>query len=361
MTFEKLTLQGIDQKQLKLIIAALESFSLYLTIVLAVCIAIAAVIVYKTNKDGMQQFVKKTIDVVLGYSVSLVAVFLFLNISRSILKKEILTPYYWFLAFAAVGAILLAVGYVLNKKRPSASKIYNICATCAMAVFALLLIIFIKVADSDYTPSNNVLFYFLSAILCVVIFGGAFLFNKDSENNAKYVTYAGVCIATSYALSFVKFLQMPQGGSVTLASMLPLMLFAYKFGTKKGVLAGFVYGLLQLIQNPVIYHPLQVFMDYMVAFSALGLTGMFRKFNFLKDNDVAKFALGAFVAGTLRYLCHVVTGIFVFYTWAQEGYTAVAWGFVYNSFVFVDLAIVLVVGCLVLLNKSFKNRFLYND
>lgn len=360
MIFEKLTLQGIDQKQLKLIIAALASFSLYLTIALAVCIAVAAVIVYKTNKDGMQQFAKKAVNVVFGYSVALIAVFLFLNISRSILKKEILTPYYWFLAFAAVGAILLAVGYVLNKKCPDVKKIYNICALCAMAIFAFLLIILLK-GDTDYTPSNKALFYILSALLCVVIFGGAFFFNKDSENNAKYVTYAGVCIATSYALSFVKFLQMPQGGSITLASMLPLMLFAYKFGTKKGVLAGFVYGLLQLIQNPVIYHPLQMFMDYMVAFSALGLTGMFRKFNFLKDNDVAKFALGAFVAGTLRYLCHVVTGIFVFYTWAEEGYSAVAWGFVYNAFVFVDLAIVLVVGCLVLLNKSFKNRFLYND
>ena len=360
MIFEKLTLQGIDQKQLKLIIAALASFSLYLTIALAVCIAIAAVIVYKTNKDGMQQFAKKAVNVVFGYSVALIAVFLFLNISRSILKKEILTPYYWFLAFAAVGAILLAVGYVLNKKCPDVKKIYNICSLCAMAIFAFLLIILLK-GDTDYTPSNKALFYILSALLCVVIFGGAFFFNKDSKNNAKYVTYAGVCIATSYALSFVKFLQMPQGGSITLASMLPLMLFAYKFGTKKGVLAGFVYGLLQLIQNPVIYHPLQMFMDYMVAFSALGLTGMFRKFNFLKDNDVAKFALGAFVAGTLRYLCHVVTGIFVFYTWAEEGYSAVAWGFVYNAFVFVDLAIVLVVGCLVLLNKSFKNRFLYND
>ncbi len=360
MIFEKLTLQGIDQKQLKLIIAALASFSLYLTIALAVCIAVAAVIVYKTNKDGMQQFAKKAVNVVFGYSVALIAVFLFLNISRSILKEEILTPYYWFLAFAAVGAILLAVGYVLNKKCPEIKKIYNICALAAMAIFALLLIIFIK-GDSYYTPSNKALFYILSAILCVVIFGGAFFFDKESENNAKYVTYAGVCIATSYALSFVKFLQMPQGGSITLASMLPLMLFAYKFGTKKGVLAGFVYGLLQLIQNPVIYHPLQMFMDYMVAFSALGLTGMFRKFNFFKDNDVVKFALGAFVAGTLRYLCHVVTGVYVFYTWAQEGYSAVAWGFVYNAFVYVDLAIVLVVGCLVLLNKSFKNRFLYND
>ena len=254
MIFEKLTLQGIDQKQLKLIIAALASFSLYLTIALAVCIAIAAVIVYKTNKDGMQQFAKKAVNVVFGYSISLIAVFLFLNISRSVLKKEILTPYYWFLAFAAVGAILLAVGYVLNKKCPDVKKIYNICSLCAMAIFAFLLIILLK-GDTDYTPSNKALFYILSALLCVVIFGGAFFFNKDSENNAKYVTYAGVCIATSYALSFVKFLQMPQGGSITLASMLPLMLFAYKFGTKKGVLAGFVYGLLQLIQNPVIYHP----------------------------------------------------------------------------------------------------------
>ena len=361
MKFKKLTLQGIDPDQLDLIVSALSSFTLYLTIALAVCIAVAAVVVYKTNKDGMQQFAKKTINVVFGYSISLIAVFLFLNISMAIICDDILTPYYWFIAFAVVALLLFAASYVIANKCPQIKKIFNICAISALVIFALLLVIFIKESKPKYAPSNKALFYILSALLCVVIFGGAFLFNKESENNAKFVTYAGVCIATSYALSFVKFLQMPQGGSITLASMLPLMLFAYKFGTKKGVLAGFVYGLLQLIQNPVIYHPLQMFMDYMVAFSALGLTGMFRKFNFLKDNDVAKFALGAFVAGTLRYLCHVVTGIFVFYTWAEEGYSAVAWGFVYNAFVFVDLAIVLVVGCLVLLNKSFKNRFLYND
>lgn len=358
MIFKKLTLQGINQQQLKLIISALSSFCLYLTLALAVCIAVAAAIVYKTNKAAFERFGRKVVGITFGYSIALISIFLFLNVSRSILKKEILSAYYWFIAFAATGIILYAVGYVINRKFQNVKKIYNVCALSAMAVFALLLIIFVKVAESDYTPSNNALFYGLSSLLCAIIFGGAFLFNNESADAAKYVTYAGVCIAASYALSFVKFLQMPQGGSVTLTSMLPLMLFAYKFGTKKGVLAGFIYGLLQLIQNPTPYHPLQVFMDYMVAFSALGLAGMFSKFNLFNNNDAIKFTLGAVVAGALRYFCHVITGIFVFYTWAQEGYGAVAWGFIYNSFVFIDLALVVAVGCLILLNKSFKARFL---
>ena len=68
------------------------------------------------------------------------------------------------------------------------------------------------------------------------------------NTNTKRLVYGALCIALSFALSYVKLFSMPMGGSITLCSMLPLMLYAYRFGTPAGLLAGLAYGLLQLIQ-----------------------------------------------------------------------------------------------------------------
>ena len=71
-----------------------------------------------------------------------------------------------------------------------------------------------------------------------------------TQNKTKSLVYGALCIALSFALSYVKLFSMPMGGSVTLCSMLPLMFYSYRFGLSKGLLAGLAYGLLQLIQKP---------------------------------------------------------------------------------------------------------------
>ncbi|MBR2384770.1 MAG: energy-coupled thiamine transporter ThiT, partial [Clostridia bacterium] len=70
-----------------------------------------------------------------------------------------------------------------------------------------------------------------------------------------------MCVALSFALSYIKLFEMPQGGSVTLFSMLPIMLFSYIYGMKKGLLVGVIYGLLQAVQDPYIIHPAQFLLD----------------------------------------------------------------------------------------------------
>ena len=65
----------------------------------------------------------------------------------------------------------------------------------------------------------------------------------------------------SFALSYVRIFRLPMGGSITFASMLPFMLYSYMYGTKKGVLAGLVYGVLQAVQDPWIIHPAQFALD----------------------------------------------------------------------------------------------------
>lgn len=162
------------------------------------------------------------------------------------------------------------------------------------------------------------------------------------------VIAAAVCIAMSYGLSFVKLFSMPLGGSVTAASMLPLSLFAYLFGPVWGVLAGIVYGFLQLIQKPEIVHWAQLLLDYPLAFGAIGLCGLTTK---LRDRKgfagVIGLPLGTLMGGVGRYICHTLSGAIFFAEYAGEK-NAWVYSIVYNAgYLGVDLAICVAVAFLI--------------
>src|SRR5712692_9262163 len=82
-------------------------------------------------------------------------------------------------------------------------------------------------------------------------------------------------IALSGALSLITIFTLPQGGSITLASMVPVLLFALRRGPKLGVIAGAILGLVVLVEMPFVVHPAQLLLDYPLAFGALGLAGLF--------------------------------------------------------------------------------------
>lgn len=105
---------------------------------------------------------------------------------------------------------------------------------------------------------------------------------------------------------------MSQGGSVTAASLLPLMIYSYMFGVKKGIFAGFIYGVLQAIQDPWLIHPAQFLLDYPVAFACIGIAGLFAKTEKLAKLPQVQFGLGAIAASALRFLCHILSGVFAF-------------------------------------------------
>ena len=117
------------------------------------------------------------------------------------------------------------------------------------------------------------------AILVLVALGVILLtVSKTSKGwNAKMISFAALSIALSFVLSCIRLYRMPQGGSVTPASMLPLMLFAASFGVGPGLLAGLVYGVLQYFQGGWFLNVWQFALDYLLAFAALGLAGFARK------------------------------------------------------------------------------------
>lgn len=185
---------------------------------------------------------------------------------------------------------------------------------------------------------------------------------RQKVDKTKSIVYGAVLIALSFALSYVKFFSLPQGGSITFASLVPLMLYSYMFGIRRGIIAGFIYGILQFFQGPYFVHPMQFLLDYPIAFAAIGVAGIFKEREVFKGkSEIMNFVLGAFLAVFLRYLSSVVAGIFVWGSYVDQNLDTagniirgpVAWSFLYNAFTFGDLAIALVAGVALLSSKSF--------
>lgn len=192
-------------------------------------------------------------------------------------------------------------------------------------------------------------FALIAAVLVLVL-----IFGKNPKgNNTKAIVYAAIMIALSFGLSYLKLFPLPLGGSVTAASLLPIMMYCWIFGMKRGVIATVIYGILQFIQEPYFYHPMQFLLDYPIAFGAICLVALFKEIGFLKKYKPVQFALGAVVAVFFRYAAHIVSGIFVFGSGDPENYSAVAWSFLYNSFCLADMAIALAVGVSLFAIKPF--------
>lgn len=137
---------------------------------------------------------------------------------------------------------------------------------------------------------------------------------------AKSMAYAALSIALAFVLSYIKIWRMPNSGSVTLASMLPLMLFAASYGVGPGLLAGAAYGMLQYLQGGYFVHPIQFLLDYPLAFALIGLAGLYR---FLPKSWSKWSLYAAMVLGALgRCLSATLAGIFYWDTapWASLVY-----------------------------------------
>jgi len=136
-------------------------------------------------------------------------------------------------------------------------------------------------------------------VLAVCLLAGLALAERgDRKRGAevRQLAYCAMAVALAYVTSFIKVLKLPYGGSVTLLSMLFIVLVANWYGVKTGMLVGFAYGILQFLQEPYFLSLFQVCCDYVLAFAALGLAGLFRgkRNSLLIGYLVAVLARGAF-------------------------------------------------------------------
>ncbi|MGM9988445.1 MAG: energy-coupled thiamine transporter ThiT [Bacillaceae bacterium] len=148
-----------------------------------------------------------------------------------------------------------------------------------------------------------------------------------------------LCTAIAIILEFVSYFsfKMPQGGTVSF-SMIPVFLIAYRWGVKGGLLTGFLFGLLQVIATATqIYHPIQGAIDYFIAFTVVGLSGIFAPqireslANGLKGKATMYTMAGVFVGSLSRYLCHVIAGAVFFGEYAPAGQPVIIYSLIYNA------------------------------
>lgn len=157
---------------------------------------------------------------------------------------------------------------------------------------------------SIITPDGGLtaLGYALCILAALLLFLAAAFITKGSSGkkiSTKQLVYCGVAMALAFIASYLKVLALPFGGSVTLFSMLFICLIGYWYGVKVGLMTGLAYGILQFLQEPYVLSFFQVCCDYILAFAALGLSGVFHK---SKNGLLKGYILGILARGALHSL-----------------------------------------------------------
>jgi len=168
-------------------------------------------------------------------------------------------------------------------------------------------------------------------------FSNRFRSNFSTKILSEIITFA----ALATVLSLITFTLLPEGGSVTAGSMVPILWLALRRGPKIGLFTGAVYGVIQLVILPYAYNPLQVLVDYPFAFGCLGLAGFFKKWP----------TLGVFVGVTGRFVMHFISGFVWFGPMFAPQLNPYVYSALYNaSYMLPELAIS--VAIIYLLQKS---------
>ena len=347
---------------------------LYTVVALAVLGLAVALLMYRFKRDRLKDYAKVAFGVIAGLAIMatvLIATVEFYNINNyeGGVPEVYFKPALALVCIAIGGGCLMGIASFFNKFAVKVSA-----AVTGLGILGAFIALMVELTrhfeslmaindpnDETYQvvmliEQNPLIISFVAMMLAVIVI---YLLGKKREvNETKAIVYGAIAIAMSFALSYAKFLSLPQGGSVTFASLLPLMIYCAMFGTRRGVLVCLIYGFLQALQDTFIIHPLQFMLDYPLAFGMIAASGIFFERTPLKKNKLAAFIVGATLAVVLRYVCHVCSGVFAFAAWAQiDTYgSVVAYSFAYNSFTLVDLAIDLAAGILLMLSPSFRRQ-----
>ena len=362
----------------------LEPIAKWISIGVIGTMILSLIIIFFNKKESFSksELVKTVGGVAVFYAVVMGIVLVSLEIAKKFSKGYleenwvsekilpfVLIPVLVTLVLTLVSMIIL---FIISKKKPDVFKkvstIALIVCGVALAITIVLIAIFYSkniLGDGyytgDYGKLNSPVLYILSALLVVVVVATSLIVGRKNKTpfDARAISMAGISIALSFVLSYVKFeAAWLQGGSITLVSFLPICLFSYVYGMKKGLIVGFIYGLLQAIQDPYIVHPGQFLLDYPIAFSMIAFAGLLTDLNALDNLPRLKFSISAILVGLFRYIAHVISGVFAFGAYAADSGASsfFTYSAIYNTYVFIDIALVVVVGLVLFSSKSFLHE-----
>ena len=209
--------------------------------------------------------------------------------------------------------------------------------------------LFVKTTDSGYdlTTGGYVALILLAVVLLLI--GNALLSDRRKFDTTR-LAFASMALALATVASFIKLFKMPMGGSVTVFSMLFIAIIGYWFGLGAGLTTAFAYGLLQLMIDPYILSVPQMLIDYIFAFGALGLSGLWSK-------NKSKYALimAYLTAITGRFVFAVLSGYVFFGEWAPEGWNPLMYSVAYNAgYIYAEGALTVVILLIPAVSKAFN-------
>lgn len=178
---------------------------------------------------------------------------------------------------------------------------------------------------------------------------------QRNDSKTKIMVEGALMIALATVLGFIKLFELPQGGTISL-EMLPLLLMGLRRGTKWGLGTGFVHGFIQMVLgfSNVLYCATLasqlgcILLDYLVAYTVMGLAGAFA---LPFGRNSVGVGIGCVCSCALRFVCHFISGMWLWGAYAPADQPVWLYSFVYNgSYMLVDTVIVTVV--LLLLRKA---------
>ncbi len=223
----------------------------------------------------------------------------------------------WFTV--AMLAVALVAGIAALVKKDRAKRILIGAGAIEAILIGAVLIYFKTLGDTSGTVFADIdlswgvyalcVIGLLAVMLLVVYFSG-----KKETWTARDIAYAAMVVAMSFILSYIRLFTMPQGGSITPASLLPIMLYVVAFGPARGLVIGFAYGLLQLFQGAYVVHPAQMLIDYPMAFGALALGGIVKSIPMPK---IARLPVAILLGYFGRFAMAVLSGVIFFAAYAE--------------------------------------------
>lgn len=163
-----------------------------------------------------------------------------------------------------------------------------------------------------------------------------------------FMTECAAMVALAVLCSFIKIWEMPQGGSVAL-TMIPLFVISLRRGAAAGIATGAIYGVISMLLAGVIYHPMSILLDYVLAFALVGTCGFFRK-----NLSGIIFGVTSGVAG--RFLSSFLSGAVLFAEYAPEGQNPWVYSLIYQATYLIPELIISLVIMLIIYYKA--NRIL---
>ncbi len=208
-------------------------------------------------------------------------------------------------------------------------------------------------SDGYYYPTTAGYVLFVALIIVAFLLATAIRSRNNTKRfaNTKQLVCCALCIALAFVTSFIKILPMPYGGSVTLLSMFFISYIGYCYGLRVGLSCAFAYSIMQFLQEPYILAPFQVACDYFLAFTALGLSGLFKNH---KNGMIIGYIVGALGRG----IFHIIGGYIYWMEFMPDNFPKVIsflYPIVYNmSFVGTEMVITIVLLLVPAMKKVLK-------